>query len=433
MKKATIHFSEGQCKINMDRESIILKAEEILEENKQDFVLGILRKLDDEKKENLAKQILDLDFNQLRRLYKETQETPEILDKKLEHMNYVDKYKLSPEKTEHYTKLGEDIIKNSKYAVVTMAGGQGTRLGHKGPKGTFKIDVEPEAKYLFQILAENLEEANKKYGIIIPWYIMTSTENNKETVEFFKEHNYFGYPKDEIKFFIQGNLPLLFTNGSLVLDKDYNIKIAADGNGCIYKSMKNDGILDDMKKKGVRWIFIGSVDNALLNMVDPILIGLAIDEKHEIASKSIPKNSPKERVGVFCKANGVPSVIEYSELPEDMAEMRDKDGELLYGEAHIMCNLYTIDALEKIAKIDLPYHVAHKKTDYMNEDGEYIEVTEPNAYKFEAFIFDAFNYFDDMSILRGRREEDFAPVKNKEGNDSPETARKLYNDFHSKK
>lgn len=417
----------------MNVENLIIEAEKLLEENRQDSVLRVLKKLPEDKKEKLAQEILDLDFEQLKRLYKETQETPEILEKKLDHMNYVDKYKLSPEKTNQYTQLGEDIIKNGNYAVVTMAGGQGTRLGHKGPKGTFKIDVEPEPKYLFQILAENLEEANKKYGIVIPWYIMTSTENDKETEEFFKKHNYFGYPQNSVKFFTQGNLPLLFTNGSLVLDKDYNIKIAADGNGCIYKSMKKAGILDEMKKNNIKWVFIGAVDNALLNMVDPILIGLAIDEKHEIASKSIPKNSPKERVGVFCKANGVPSVIEYSELPEEMAEMRDEDGELLYGEAHIMCNLYTLEALEKIAEIDLPYHVANKKTDYMNEDGEYIEVTEPNAYKFEAFIFDAFNYFDDMSILRGRREEDFAPVKNKEGNDSPETARKLYNDYHSKK
>ena len=416
----------------MNVENKILEAEKLLEENKQDSVLRILRKLDSEKKEKLAEQILQLDFEQLRKLYKETQETPEILEKKLEHINYVDKYKISDEKRNTYLNLGEEIIKNGKYAVVTMAGGQGTRLGHKGPKGTFKIDVEPEPKYLFQILAENLEKANKKYGITIPWYIMTSTENDKETEEFYKAHNYFGYPQEAVKFFTQGNLPLLFTNGSLVIDKDYSIKIAADGNGCIYKSMKKAGILDDMKQKGVQWIFIGAVDNVLLNMVDPMLIGLAIDEKHEIAAKSVPKNYPKERVGVFCKANGVPSVIEYSELPEDMAEQTDEDGELLYGEAHIMCNLYTLDALEKIAKIDLPYHVANKKTDYMNEDGEFIEVKEPNAYKFEAFIFDAFNYFDDMSILRGRREEDFAPVKNAEGNDSPETAKKLYNDFHAK-
>ena len=168
----------------MNVENKILKAEKLLEENKQDSVLRILRKLDSEKKEKLAEQILQLDFEQLRKLYKETQETPEILEKKLEHINYVDKYKISDEKRNTYLNLGEEIIKNGKYAVVTMAGGQGTRLGHKGPKGTFKIDVEPEPKYLFQILAENLEKANKKYGITIPWYIMTSTENDKETEEF---------------------------------------------------------------------------------------------------------------------------------------------------------------------------------------------------------------------------------------------------------
>ena len=364
--------------------------------------------------------------------YQETKEKPEILDKKLENIKYVDKYKLSEDKKSLYTKIGEDIIRNNKYAVVTMAGGQGTRLGHKGPKGTFKIDVRPEPKFLFQILAENLEAANKKYNVTLPWYIMTSTENNKETVEFFEEHNYFGYPKDHIKFFIQGNLPLLFTNGQLVLDKDYSIKEAADGNGCIYKAMREDKILEDMENRNVEWAFIGSVDNVLLNMVDPILIGLTIEEKHEVASKSIAKKDPSERVGVFCKANGVPSVIEYSELPKEMAELRDEDGELLYGEAHIMCNLFSIKALEKISKIDLPYHVANKKTNYMNEKGEFVEVTEPNAYKFEAFIFDAFNFFDDMSILRGRREEDFAPVKNKEGNDSPNTAKELYNNYWRK-
>ena len=410
----------------------LAQAEKLLKENNQTNILNTLNQIDESKKEKLIKQILNLNFEQLKRLYQETKEKPEILDKKLENIKYVDKYKLSEDKKSLYTKIGEDIIRNNKYAVVTMAGGQGTRLGHKGPKGTFKIDVRPEPKFLFQILAENLEAANKKYNVTLPWYIMSSTENNKETVEFFEEHNYFGYPKDHIKFFIQGNLPLLFTNGQLVLDKDYSIKEAADGNGCIYKAMREDKILEDMENRNVEWAFIGSVDNVLLNMVDPILIGLTIEEKHEVASKSIAKKDPSERVGVFCKANGVPSVIEYSELPKEMAELRDEDGELLYGEAHIMCNLFSIKALEKISKIDLPYHVANKKTNYMNEKGEFVEVTEPNAYKFEAFIFDAFNFFDDMSILRGRREEDFAPVKNKEGNDSPNTAKELYNNYWRK-
>jgi UDP-N-acetylglucosamine pyrophosphorylase len=167
-------------------------------------------------------------------------------------------------------------------------------------------------------------------------------------------------------------------------------------------------------------------------MCDPILLGLTIKDGNEIGSKSVVKLNPHEKVGVFCKKDGKPGVIEYSELPEEMAEEKDEDGELLFGESHIMCNLYSFDALEKISKQNLPYHSAHKKADYLDLDGNYIKATEPNAYKYEAFIFDGFNYFDNISILRGRREEDFAPVKNASGVDSPETATKLYNNYKNK-
>ena len=408
------------------------RAKELLIQNRQEGILNFLNKINEERKEKLIKQILNLDFKKLNDLYKTTKEKPQILDKKIEHIRYVDEAKITKENRKIYIDLGEEVIKNNQYAVVTMAGGQGTRLGHKGPKGTFKIDVEPEAKYLFQILSENLEKENKKYNVVLPWYIMTSTENNEETIKFFEEHKYFGYPKEKVKFFVQGNLPLIFTNGDLVIDKDYSIKEAADGNGCIYKAMRESGIIEEMKQNNIKWIFIGAVDNVLLNMVDPVLIGLTIFEKNQVASKSIAKNSPKEKVGVFCKANGVPSVIEYSELPEDMAKQIDEEGELLFGEAHIMCNLFSIEALDKISKVNLPYHVANKKTNYMNEEEEFVEVVEPNAYKFEAFIFDAFNLFDNISILRGKREENFAPVKNKSGNDSPKTAVNLYNEYHKK-
>lgn len=410
----------------------LAQALEILKENNQTQIIELLNKLDEDKKDKLINQVLSINFEQLNKLYDKATKKPEILEKKLEHLKYVDKNKLSKEDFELYTTLGENVIKANQYAVVTMAGGQGTRLGHKGPKGTFKLDVEPEPKYLFQILAEGLIRKNKEYNVTLPWYIMTSTENNDETVKFFEEHGYFGYNKEYIKFFEQGNLPLVLQNGKLVIDKDYSIKLASDGNGCIYKSMRKDGIIDDMEKRGIKWVFIGAVDNALLNMVDPILLGLTINQGNEAASKSIAKKDPTEKVGVFCKANGIPSVIEYSELPTQMANLRDEDGELMYGEAHIMCNLFTLDAIKKISVHDLEYHVASKKANYMNGNEEFVEVSEPNAYKFEAFIFDAFNLFDNISILRGKREEDFAPVKNKEGNDSPATATKLYNDYYNK-
>ena len=403
---------------------------ELLTENHQEHLLKYIDNANEEQRKNLINQIENLDFNRINSLYKISTDENTIAESKIEHINYTDKYKLSKDKFEYLTDIGEDVIKNNQYAVVTMAGGQGTRLGHKGPKGTFLLNVNPKPMYLFEILATNLIKANKKYGITLNWYIMTSTENDDQTEKFFEEHNYFNYPKESIKFFKQGNLPLIKEDGKLLVDENYNIKLAADGNGCIYKAMSEDGILNDMNQKGIKWIFIGSVDNALLNMVDPILLGLTISDKNEIGSKSVVKNNPHEKVGVFCKKNNVPAVIEYSELPESMAEETDEDGELLFGESHIMCNLYSINALEKISKKTLPYHSAHKKASYLMENGKMFEATEPNAYKYEAFIFDGFNFFDNISILRGKREVDFAPIKNATGNDSPETAIKLYNDFH---
>lgn len=403
---------------------------ELLTENHQEHLLKYIDNANEEQRKNLINQIENLDFNRINSLYKISTDENTIAKSKIEHINYTDKYKLSKDKFEYLTDIGEDVIKNNQYAVVTMAGGQGTRLGHKGPKGTFLLNVSPKPMYLFEILATNLIKANKKYGITLNWYIMTSTENDDQTEKFFEEHNYFNYPKETIKFFKQGNLPLIKEDGKLLVDENYNIKLAADGNGCIYKAMSEDGILNDMNQKGIKWVFIGSVDNALLNMVDPVLLGLTISDKNEIGSKSVVKNNPHEKVGVFCKKNNVPAVIEYSELPESMAEETDEDGELLFGESHIMCNLYSINALEKISRKTLPYHSAHKKASYLMENGKMFEATEPNAYKYEAFIFDGFNFFDNISILRGKREVDFAPIKNATGNDSPETAIKLYNDFH---
>ncbi len=385
----------------------------------------------DEGKKDLISDIEKIDFERLKQLYSLSNQNFKNTMKAvmLEHIRVFDRDRFSDEENKEILKIGEDIIANNQYAVVTMAGGQGTRLGHKGPKGTFILNVKPEPKSLFQIIAENLIKTNNKYGIILNWYIMTSTENNDETVKYFENNNYFGYNSENVKFFKQGNLPLLSEDGKLVVNSEYRIKYAASGNGTIYEAMLNDGIIDDMKKKGIKWVFIGSVDNALLNMVDPMLLGLTKKRGTEIASKTIVKNSPYEKVGVFCKKNGKPGVIEYSEIPESLIEEVDEHGELMYGESHIMCNLYTLDAIEKIANVELPYHSAHKKVDFMQEDGNMFFAKEPNGYKYEAFIFDGFELFDDITLYRGKREEDFAPVKNAEGVDSPETAVKLYNDF----
>ena len=405
---------------------------DILAEYNQQHIITLLKKLDETKKQELIEQINKIDFHQLKELYDNTKKEIEIKENKIVAIDYLDKAKLSKSETERFNNLGENIIINGKYAVVTMAGGQGTRLGHTGPKGTFKLDVYGKGKYLFEILAENLKEANKKYNVIIPWYIMTSKENNDATQEFLEKNNYFGYNKNNVMLFEQGELPLLDTDGKLLIGKDLKIKEASDGNGGVFCSLRKTGMLSDMKERGVKWVFIGGVDNVLLKMADVTLLGMAIDRDVQIASKSVKKANPKERVGVFCKMNGHPKVIEYSELPEKMAEEVDNNGELKFGESHIMCNLFTIDAVEKISKEPLIYHSAFKKNSYVDENGKEIIPTEPNSYKFEAFIFDSFELFDDIAILRGKREDDFAPVKNKEGVDSPKTAKELYEKYWEK-
>lgn len=307
--------------------------------------------------------------------------------------------------------------------------GREVDFGHNGPKGTFKLDVYGKGKYLFEILAENLKEANQKYKIIIPWYIMTSKENHEATKAFLEKNNYFGYSKKSVILFTQNELPLVDTEGKLLINKEKKIKEASDGNGGIYASLRRSGTLADMKEKGIKWVFIGGVDNVLLKMVDITLLGMAIKQNKQIASKSVVKANPHEKVGVFCKMNGHPKVIEYAELPEKMAEETDENGELKYGESNIVCHLFTIEALEKVSKETLIYHSAFKKNSYIDENGREIIPKEPNSYKFESFIFDAFEFFDDIAILRGKREDDFAPVKNKDGVDSPKTAKELYEKY----
>lgn len=408
------------------------QVEQTLAKYGQEQLLDEYNRLTDKKeKQDFLDSILTIDFNQVKTLYENSKEKPSFMDSKIEPIDYTDKSKLSKEEYEKYKAIGEKKIKEGKLAVVTMAGGQGTRLGHSGPKGTYDLGLDTH-KSIFEILTDTLNEARKKYEVDIPWYIMTSEENNKPTVEFFKQHNFFGYPEKCVTFFKQGKLPMLSTDGKILIDENGKIKEAADGHGGIFQSMLRDGVIYDMKARGVEWVFIGGVDNVLVKPVDAVLIGLAEDKKVLAAGKSLVKANPQEKVGVFCKRNGKPSVIEYSEITPEMAAETNENGELKYGESHILCNLFNIKAIEKISQMNLPYHIAFKKAKYIDNNGNLVVPDKPNAYKFESFLFDAFESLDDLAIMRVKREEEFAPVKNAEGVDSPETARKLYLDFHEK-
>ena len=385
------------------------KAEERLKKYNQEQIIEDLEKLDKKKQENIIKQINEINFDEVNKLYNLTKQNHTINDSKIEPIGYVDLEKLENKQKQEAEKIGEEIIRNNQYAVVTMAGGQGTRLGWKGPKGTYKLDIGKKGKYIFEILAESMKKSKELYNIFTYWYIMTSKQNDNETKAFFEEHNYFGYDKEKIMFFTQGELPVLTENGKIILENG-RIQTGSNGNGGVYQAMKDHHIIEDMKKKNINWVYICGVDNIMVNPIDPIFLGLTIEKNMLVASKSVVKGYPEERVGVFCKRNGKPSTIEYIEMSEEMKNQLNSDGELLYGEANFVSHLLNLESIEKIANKNLKYHIAVKN----------------NLNKFETFIFDGFEYLDDMLVMRVNRDEEFAPIKNKEGKDSPETAKEIY-------
>lgn len=397
-----------------------------LEKYNQNHIVNILEKLDEDNQQKLFNQIIDMDFDQIINLYEQTKTNENKVAGKIEAIQALDKSNIKKEEIERLSKIGVEAIRKGKYAVVTMAGGQGTRLGFNGPKGIYKLDIGENGKYIFEILADTLKRGAKEIGYECNWYIMTSIENDDATKKFFEQHDFWGINKDKVKFFTQSTLPLIDKEGKLLVGKDFKIREASDGNGGVYKALKASGMLEDMKNNGIEWVLICGVDNIMAKMADPLYVGMAIDKNVPIASKSIPKAYPEERVGVFCKRDGKPSIIEYIELSEEMRYESDGDGNLLYGDANIVNHLLRVDAIEEIASKQLDYHLAVKKNAYINEELEEITPEEPNSYKFEAFIFDGFKFLEDMAVLRVKREEEFSPIKNKEGVDSPASAKEIY-------
>ena len=406
----------------------LIKAKNILKEYNQEHLLYFYDELDEKQKETLLNQILTTRFNQILNLYKNSYNNNTFDMNTVSPLPHYEKALFSNEDFTYYTSIGENAIKSGYLAVVTMAGGQGTRLGYKGPKGTYEIkfDGTNEKKSLFQIMCEDIKRANQKYNVIIPWYIMTSEENDLETKQFFEYHNFFDYPKDKINFFIQGKLPLIDINGKLMLQETYLIKDASNGNGNVFRSMKNNNIINELENQNIKWIFFGGIDNVLLKNVDPFFIGLTISKKQEIASKSIFKKEPLEKTAVYCKKENKPAILYYDYIDYDLSVSKFENGMYKYREANILSHLMSINAVKKVAEIHLPYHRAFKKNAFVNEEGMKQVPEKPNSFKFENFIFDAFMFFDDMLLLRVSEEEEFAPIKDFTGIYNPDTAKEKY-------
>lgn len=405
------------------------KVKNILKEYKQEHLLKFYDVLSEDEKSILLNQLYSINFELIEKLYNNSKTNSSVDYSEISPLPHIEKNKLSNDEIHYYTKIGENIIKNNNFAVITMAGGQGTRLGYKGPKGTYELKFTNFKKSLFEIICDDLKRTNQQYDITLPWYIMTSEENDTATKQYFEEHNYFEYPKNCIKFFIQEQLPLIDTNGKLILQEPYLAKIASCGNGNVFKCLQKHGILDEMKEKGIKWISFGGIDNILLKNADPLFLGLIVEKNYQIGSKSLFKEQPLEPTAVYCNKNNHPSILDYSDITLELSEEKDKNNSYLYREANLLSHIMSFDAVYKSSFLELPFHRAFKKNAFVNDEGMKQVPDAPNTFKFENFIFDAFSHFDDMLLLRVNSNEEFAPIKSFTGIYNPDTAMDKYEKY----
>ena len=291
-------------------------------------------------------------------------------------------------------------------------------------KRQLNIGVAKEL-YLFEQLLRNLMDVTDEAGVYVPLYIMTSNINNADTTAFFEEHDYFGYPKDYVKFFVQEMVPACDYEGRIYMESQTEVAMSPNGNGGWFSSMVNAGLLSDIKERGIEWINVFAVDNCLQRIADPMFVGATIAYGCESGAKVVRKAAPDERVGVLCTEDGKPSIAEYYEMTEEMATARKENGDLKYGFGVILNYLFSEKKLEQIADARMPIHVVEKKIPYMDVDGTFVKPEQPNGYKFETLVLDMVHMMDDCIPYEVVREREFAPIKNLHGVDSLDSAREL--------
>ena len=379
-----------------------------LKKYNQEQILRFYDNLDKDEKNILNKQIANIDFELVNEIYKNSY-TDEVID-----INKISPLKIANgdeiQNNEKYKSLGEKLIKKGEYAIVIMAGGFGSRLGLNIPKGCVELKINNKNISLFELFINQLKEANKKYNSHIYLYIMTSTSNNKDTVDFFEKNNYFEY-KEYIKFFIQDNFPILDVKGKIVLKNKHEILMGPNGNGDVFEALKRNNIINDMKNRNIKYVLFSTIDNVLSNFVDTHFIGACINNKYGIGTKTIMKTSDEDKAWIFCKYNNKPYMLQSHYINKDITNLKDKNGEYIYREMNITYHLISIKNIELFSNKKMKYHRAYKNNKFLNEKGNLVKTTKKNSFKFEKFIFDAFYYADDMLLYRVN-EKEFCPIKN---------------------
>jgi UDP-N-acetylglucosamine/UDP-N-acetylgalactosamine diphosphorylase len=403
----------------------------MLSQYNQEHLIKFLDQLNKDQQKELLTQIQKLDFEQIDKWIADiiltTDTSAPVSD--CESSPF---YEVPPAGDEHrklYAEavaLGRENISQGRIAAFVVAGGQGTRLGFDGPKGDFPLSPIKN-KTLFRLFAEQIASVSQKYSVSLPWYVMTSPLNYQRTCEIFESNDYYGLDPKDVCIFQQGTLPNFGFDGKILLADKGTIACSPDGHGGSLKALHDSGAIEDMKKRGVKYISYWQVDNPMINIFDPLFVGLHILDKSEMSSKALIKTGPMEKVGNFCLVNDRVTVIEYSDLPDELAESKNPDGSYVFELGSIAIHMISTDFVERLNSkgFALPLHRAVKKIPCIDDNGNQIRPDKPNGIKLETFVFDALPLAKNSMILQTIREQEFAPVKNATGVDSAESSRAM--------
>lgn len=395
-----------------------------LEKYGQEHLLRYFDELNEEEKKNLIDQINSADFTLLDELKRKDEKVmTEEGAGELAPLGALEIDQIA-EKKEEYKKVGLEAIRAGKVAALLLGGGQGTRLGFDGPKGSYNIGVTRDF-YIFQAQINNMLDVCKEAGCYFPLIFMTSDKNDVETRRFLKEHNYFGYPEEKIRFFRQEMAPSCDFNGKIYLEGKAQLSLSPNGNGGWFKSLVKAGLDKELKEAGVEWINVFSMDNVLQRICDPVFIGATVLSGRNCGAKVVSKNAPGEKVGALCLKDGLPTIVEYYEMGDDLAAEKDENGKLKYRFGVILNYLFSMKRMYEIVDGKMPLHIVEKKIPYLNDKGEYVKPEEVNGYKFEYLAVDTVRDMLTCLSFEVDREKEFAPIKNKEGIDSVVSAREL--------
>lgn len=396
------------------------EAREKLKKYGQEHVLKYFEELDETGKAALLAQVEETDFSVVEscRHKEELAKKGVITPLKAMELSEIEAGR------EHFYNTGIEAIRAGKVGAVLLAGGMGTRLGSDDPKGMYNIGITKDM-YIFERLICNLMDVVKQADTWIHLFVMTSDKNHEATVKFLTEKDFFGYKADYVHFFKQEMAPAADYDGKIYMESKCKMSTSPNGNGGWYISMKNTGILDIVKKAGIEWLNVFAVDNVLQRIADPVFVGAVIEKNCVVGAKVVRKNAPDEKVGVMCLEDGRPSIVEYYELTDELMNAKDEKGDPAYNFGVILNYLFKESDLAAMLEKKLPLHVVEKKIPYMDEQGNEVKPEEPNGYKFESLVLDMIHQMDSCLPFEVVRNKEFAPIKNKTGVDSVESARAL--------